>query len=156
MKKDENKEVFSTEKENMPFPGYPTYPAKEDITRAGNNKGRVILNMENNPVPQKTEEKSATDNDIIMGTEADVTAEDKELLDLIDNNRGTQDSINFQHADLDEIDEDGELLNENIESDDLDIPGSELDDADENIGEEDEENNYYSLGGDNHEAQEEN
>ena len=33
---------------------------------------------------------------------------------------------------------------------DLDIPGSELDDADENIGEEDEENNFYSIGGDNH------
>ncbi len=32
----------------------------------------------------------------------------------------------------------------------LDVPGSELDDADENIGEEDEENNYYSLGGDDH------
>lgn len=34
--------------------------------------------------------------------------------------------------------------------DGLDVPGSELDDADEQIGEEDEENNYYSLGGDNH------
>ena len=34
--------------------------------------------------------------------------------------------------------------------DDLDIPGAELDDADEAIGEEDEENNYYSLGGDDH------
>jgi hypothetical protein len=33
---------------------------------------------------------------------------------------------------------------------DLDIPGVELDDSDEAIGEEDEENNYYSLGGDNH------
>jgi hypothetical protein len=33
----------------------------------------------------------------------------------------------------------------------LDIPGTELDDADEEIGEEDEENNYYSLGGDDHE-----
>lgn len=32
----------------------------------------------------------------------------------------------------------------------LDVPGSELDDADEIIGEEDEENNYYSLGGDDH------
>lgn len=32
----------------------------------------------------------------------------------------------------------------------LDVPGAELDDADEAIGEEDEENNYYSLGGDNH------
>ena len=34
--------------------------------------------------------------------------------------------------------------------DDLDIPGSELDDEQENIGSEDEENNYYSLGGDDH------
>jgi len=35
-------------------------------------------------------------------------------------------------------------------SEELDVPGAELDDADEIIGEEDEENNYYSLGGDNH------
>ena len=34
--------------------------------------------------------------------------------------------------------------------DDLDVPGSELDDQQERIGSEDEENNYYSLGGDNH------
>ena len=33
---------------------------------------------------------------------------------------------------------------------DLDIPGAEMDDSDEAIGEEDEENNYYSVGGDNH------
>jgi hypothetical protein len=40
-------------------------------------------------------------------------------------------------------------------ADDLDIPGTELDDADESIGEEDEENNYYSLGGDRHDDLEE-
>ncbi len=34
--------------------------------------------------------------------------------------------------------------------DDLDVPGSELDDEGESTGSEDEENNYYSLGGDNH------
>lgn len=38
---------------------------------------------------------------------------------------------------------------------DLDIPGAELDDSNEEIGEEDEENNYYSLGGDNHDDLEE-
>lgn len=37
----------------------------------------------------------------------------------------------------------------------LDVPGAELDDENEAIGEEDEENNYYSLGGDNHEDLEE-
>jgi len=31
---------------------------------------------------------------------------------------------------------------------DLDVPGSELDDQQESVGSEDEENNYYSLGGD--------
>jgi hypothetical protein len=33
---------------------------------------------------------------------------------------------------------------------DLDVPGSELDDEQEDIGSEDEENNYYSIGGDDH------
>jgi len=32
----------------------------------------------------------------------------------------------------------------------LDVPGAELDDDDEKIGAEDEENNYYSIGADNH------
>jgi hypothetical protein len=39
---------------------------------------------------------------------------------------------------------------EDLLGDDLDIPGSELDDEQEKIGSEDEENNYYSVGGDNH------
>lgn len=39
---------------------------------------------------------------------------------------------------------------EDMSGDDLDVPGSELDDQQESIGSEDEENNYYSLGGDNH------
>lgn len=39
---------------------------------------------------------------------------------------------------------------------DLDIPGGELDDDNEAVGEEDEENNYYSLGGDNHNDLDEN
>ena len=46
----------------------------------------------------------------------------------------------------------GTLNEKNFENDmsgdDLDIPGSELDNQLENVGSEDEENNYYSLGGD--------
>jgi hypothetical protein len=44
---------------------------------------------------------------------------------------------------------------DDMSGDDLDVPGSELDDQQERIGSEDEENNYYSLGGDNHEDLEE-
>jgi len=39
---------------------------------------------------------------------------------------------------------------DDLSGSDLDVPGSELDDKQENIGSEDEENNYYSLGGDDH------
>lgn len=41
-------------------------------------------------------------------------------------------------------------LDEKFHEEDLDVPGSELDDEQEAIGSEDEENNYYSLGGDDH------
>ncbi len=41
-------------------------------------------------------------------------------------------------------------FSEDVSRDDLDVPGAELDDEDEAIGSEDEENNYYSIGGDNH------
>ncbi|HXC07046.1 MAG TPA: hypothetical protein VNZ86_19940 [Bacteroidia bacterium] len=37
-----------------------------------------------------------------------------------------------------------------ITGEDLDIPGNEEDEKEENEGHEDEENNYYSLGGDGH------
>lgn len=55
--------------------------------------------------------------------------------------------------------DDGNLVpeldfNEEIMGEDLDVPGSELDDKQEDIGSEDEENNFYSLGGDNHQEDE--
>ena len=53
------------------------------------------------------------------------------------------------------VDENGETLTEEFEEDDmemgLDVPGSELDNDQEEVGSEDEENNYWSLGGDDHE-----
>jgi hypothetical protein len=66
-------------------------------------------------------------------------------------NREGEDSEenNLHRAQLDNTDNDGDLLNEvehetNYSGSDLDIPGSEDDDALEDIGEEDEENNGYS------------
>jgi hypothetical protein len=60
-----------------------------------------------------------------------------------------------------EIDIDPETLGKKPSPDDndnipgLDIPGVEADDAMEDVGSEDEENNYYSLGGDEHDDLEE-
>ena len=63
------------------------------------------------------------------------------------------DDENLREAALDNTDDDGNSLNEgsfkkNVTASDLDIPGAELDDEDEKIGEEDDSNNDYSLGGD--------
>jgi hypothetical protein len=45
---------------------------------------------------------------------------------------------------------------EDMSGGDLDVPGSEFDDDQENMGGEDEENNHYSIGGDNHSNLDEN
>ena len=47
-------------------------------------------------------------------------------------------------------------FNQDHSGDDLDVPGAELDDEQEITGNEDEENNFYSIGGDNHNDLEEN
>jgi len=49
----------------------------------------------------------------------------------------------------------GGKFNDEFLGSDLDIPGAELDDEMEIIGSEDEENNYYSIGGDDHDDLEE-
>ncbi len=62
------------------------------------------------------------------------------------------------NQDKEEADTDPEQLSKikgGITSDELEVPGSELDDSQEAIGSEDEENNYYSLGGDDHDRLEE-
>ena len=156
------------EKIDQDFPGYPHYPAKDDILDPDNNEGRVDVDVENltraNKVPAENlnqpfeipspvettfpiaDDDAADDLGIVSGTEADVTEEDLALLGALD-------------KDMD-LDEDETILEKapwqlDAGGDDLDVPGAELDDENEIIGEEDEENNYYSLGGDNHENLEE-
>jgi hypothetical protein len=93
------------------------------------------------------------DTDIRMGTEADLTTADRAILETGDNYLPTDDENRLQQASLDNTDFEGEPLNENSFGQertgaDLDVPGGDADDADEKIGEEDEENNSYSLGSD--------
>lgn len=132
------------------YPGYPHYPASEDITR--NNNGKQPMNADGTKDSHTNgmNELAGTTGKM-TGNEADVSAEDLAILDAADQNMDRTDSNNLQQAKLDSVDDDGDMLNE----DELDVPGSEEDDENESIGEEDEENNYYSLGGDNHESQEE-
>lgn len=84
------------------------------------------------------------DNDSLI-----TPAEKALLVEAMHTNPLSKDEINLKHSHLDNIDEDGDSLNEVSGADyntgeDLDIPGSEDDDDNEIIGEEDEENNGYS------------
>jgi hypothetical protein len=91
-------------KSETDFPGYPHYPASEDIY----NKEKEVTGIDPEDITKtKTlNEKKETKNE--KGFEDDKSGSD------------------------------------------LDVPGSELDDQQEIVGSEDEENNYYSIGGDGH------
>ncbi|MDB5192602.1 MAG: hypothetical protein JWQ96_2165 [Segetibacter sp.] len=162
-------EESNDSKIDQDFPGYPHYPAKEDILDPENNEGRLDLDVENlsrsntkdpmhislisgnsgddSIIPSSVGEDPEDDLGIVAGTEADVTAEDLAIL-------------GSRERDMD-MQEDEEVLSESFKDDadirgELDIPGADDDDLMESIGEEDEENNYYSLGGDRQENLDEN
>ncbi|MDE3250002.1 MAG: hypothetical protein KGO82_15165 [Bacteroidota bacterium] len=89
--------------------------------------------------------------DPIVNTEENnnVTNTEQELLRKAAGHPANAASEDRDKLALDETDDDGELLEEesipDLGGEDLDIPGAELDDENEDIGEEDEENNSYSL-----------
>ncbi len=145
------------EKIDQDFPGYPHYPAKDDILNPENNTERIDVDVENitrstNKVrfierdeiqrPNSGEgEIAADENDeigIVPGTEADVTEDDLLILEATDGTIGRN-----MEEELTATDNLKEIM-----ADDLDLPGTEIDDNNEALGEEDEENNYYSLGAD--------
>jgi hypothetical protein len=152
-------EQSNDQKTDQDFPGYPHYPAKEDIMDKRTDTHRVDADLEklaNGPNTtgvnqrfasgqsgERTEqprqrEKEDDEIPIRMGTDADVDEDDLAVLNSTNGEIGVPQNVS----------------NEDMEND-MDIPGTELDDENEAIGEEDEENNYYSLGGDRHESQEE-
>lgn len=147
---------MSTNNQNKPdeggqYPGYPHYPAKEDITQPANHTDK--LNVGGDGDVKTNGETALEDNTddlgIVMGTEADVTAEDEMILGAMDRDIDMNEDEDQNTRGLDNTDEDGDPLNEesgdlSTMGADLDVPGSEQDDANEAIGEEDEENNYYS------------
>jgi len=98
---------------------------------------------------QSDNKKSMDENDELQGYPVYAPSEDiynKEKKDThINSDDNTEIIVDKPLSDWNEEDYDTALT-----GDDLDVPGSEADDKEEAIGSEDEENNYYSLGGDNH------
>lgn len=94
-----------------------------------------------------TPRDNSIDNEETNDTQDNVTGEERKALSDAAKKTVTRDQQNLDAARLDQYDEDGEPLNEGsgFGGNDLDVPGSELDDDNEEIGEEDEENNPYSV-----------
>ena len=201
-------------KTDQDFPGYPHYPAKEDIMDQRTDSHRVDVNVEDIPnsknitgVSQRFEgtgtdrdkakdamtpqpglgnedmdpelnPRTETGGDGLAATDAeedeigipqnvdnddleegDVTPEERMALEDA-SYMPTTDEDNLRTARLDDTDFDGEKLNEESSADSqsgagLDIPEEVDETFTESMGQGDEENKYYSLGGDRHEAAEE-
>lgn len=153
----------SQEKNDDEFPGYPHYAANEDIMHPANRMEKVSPDPESltrsgayvdkknvdRPVSSSMDTAADIDDDLIIvpGTEADVTKDD--LIILGEQNIDDDDETDEEEA----VDSKVHLGALNTG---LDVPGEEQDDLNESLGEEDEENNYYSLGGDRQENLEEN
>lgn len=171
MDNEEEVKKSNDEKIDQDFPGYPHYPAKEDIMNPENHTKRVDINVENltrsglknttpelqKETPNMNEAQPQENTGAAEGNEADVTPEDIKNLESISRDKGEDEEIEsdgsasaFTATEETVSDLDEEDLVDELErtGGDLDVPGEELDDPDEAIGEEDEENNYYSLGGD--------
>lgn len=116
----------------------------EDVTCASDDEEGVGIFGDDNK-----------EDGLIAGTDADVSADEMDLLEIADKEMPGTDEQQLHRASLDDKDNDGDPLNEggmgsDESGEDLDTSGIDEDNRMENIGEEDEENNMYSLGGDNH------
>ena len=89
----------------------------------------------------------------ILDNESQVSKEEEQLLEKSASGHPGIDEQQLEGAKLDDTDNEGDPLNEenDVSGKDLDVPGAEEDDAEEELGEEDEENNSYSLGADKEE-----
>ena len=142
-------EEMKSETVNMDLPDVKDIPGQEHVHEVplGDLADTTISSddEEGTGIPGFNDEQ---DDELTSDTSVNVSKQEKDLLD--EAGTAIPDDQQLKQARLDNEDEDGEPLNEGSLSnshsgEDLDVPGAEDDDANEQIGEEDEENNDYSL-----------
>jgi hypothetical protein len=154
-----NEEKLKEDTSYIELPDVSDIPGQENIVDAG-----IPAEMSDETIASDDEEgvregKDILEEDddvkIVMGTEADVTPDDLTILGDPDQDMDMNEDELVRKEGLDDRDADGDFLNEaavdeDSTGDDLDIPDAdESDPASDAMGQGDEENNYYSLGGDN-------
>ncbi|MBG9376949.1 hypothetical protein I5907_11950 [Panacibacter sp. DH6] len=151
-----DQELLQPEETTMDLPEVKDIPGQENIkvpkmremmdttASSADEEGEGILDDEEDLEDGDLDEETDEDFD----EDADVTDEEKDLLTRSNESMAGEEDEAVRNAMVDDTDDDGEKLNEEVDvsGSDLDVPGAELDDEDEEIGEEDEENNSYSRG----------
>ena len=135
-------------KEKEIFPGYPHYSKNEDIYNKERETNIDPESLEDSgkydekaslkePIKTVPELKNSKDEEIKNPKlDSDLTAEDLDNLGEKNDDQDMGEDDRLKKTRMFPVDFSGEGL---------DVPGSEIDDADEEIGKEDEENNFYSL-----------
>jgi len=154
-----NRDDRNENDQDKDLPGYPHYPSEEDIMNPQHGFRKIAADEElansSRITSRSLDEKKNTDDTIepledddeiriVSGTEADVTEDDLVILGDRDADQDLGDDELTRKARVDDLEEEQ----------DLDIPGAQMNDE-EALGQDDEKNNYYSLGGDRHENLEE-
>jgi hypothetical protein len=157
-----NEEKLKQDESYVVLPDVEDIPGQENIVDAG-----IPAEMSDETIASDDEEgvrggkdifEEEDDVKIVMGTDADVTADDLAILGGPDQDMDMNDDELVRKEGLDDTDADGDPLNEapsNEDStgDDLDIPDADNSEPDADaMGQGDEENNYYSLGGPDNDA----
>jgi hypothetical protein len=159
------KEKLAQDDSYIEIPDVSDIPGQEGIVNAGvpgAMKDTTASSDDEEGIREGKDIFKGDDDDevnIVMGTEADVTEEDLEMLGDPDQDQDMNEDEFIDKEGLDNTDFDGDPLNEAAVSevssgDDLDVPEEEEDDP-KKTPDDDEENDYYSLGGpDNDELEE--
>lgn len=139
-----DKELLKPDEATLDLPDVKDIPGQEHVRPMppGEMADTTISSAD-----EEANELLDTDEDILVDKNVNVTQAERDLLQRSSESMATLEDEQLNNADLDKTDEDGITLNERSDRSgkDLDVPGSEDDDANEKIGEEDEENNSYSL-----------
>jgi hypothetical protein len=148
--KNTNEEIIIDMPEVKDIPGQehikpPHFGEMSDVTASSaDEEGEGILDDLN----REDDDDILTDEDDSVDADTNVSNLDKQMLAQADSPMSAE-TADVSSIGLDKVDEDGEELNEQADGldmgKDLDVPGSEDDDANEELGEEDEENNSYSA-----------
>lgn len=151
----QDEEKMKSEVFVIDLPDVSDIPGQESIVvpSIGEMQDTTISSDDEEGVGLFDDDEGDEDTDLVMGNDADVSADEIGDLKEAEEDMAEDDPLSKQ-AELDTTDSEGDALNEgslgtNVSGDDLDVPGADADDAMEAIGEEDEENNDYSLGSDN-------